>query len=61
MWPLLSLPLVSLARLNADEPNLNELLKDITANQKDSMSIFNLFLSVSLSISEVSQLFQVAA
>lgn len=50
---------VSLERLDAEQPTHKELLKDnITAHQRESMSIFNLFLSVNLSISEVSQFSQ---
>lgn len=49
------------ARLDAEQLNLKELLKDnITAHQKESMSIFNIFLFVNLSISEVLQFSQIA-
>lgn len=49
------------ARLHAEQLNLKELLKDnITAHQKESMSIFNIFLFVNLSISEVLQFSQIA-
>lgn len=49
------------ARLDAEQLNLKELLKDnTTAHQKESVSIFNILLSVNLSISEVLQFSQVA-